>query len=245
MKRINFSSIHADANIPCQGYTPLPVRTGYDNIIPYRVNSLFASMAIQDGKVSSITPHEITVLYADNTSKTYPLGRQYGKEGSLTIPHFLKTDLTIGQSFKKGQALSYNDSYFQPDPIDPSLLTTKFATLATTAVLENSYTLDRSYAFQQALYQPDQSPKHPYRLQPDHPWSAHSWYSSRLRYSTVYLRASSDLTFTALWSESFRCSKSILRSVTQSEVSWNNRKDRTLLSRQQRRHVGISKSTCW
>lgn len=142
MKRIGFSSIHADANVCCTGYEVLPVRTGYDNMIPYRVGSLFATMAKQDGVVTSITPIEMVVTYKDKSRMAIPLGRQYGSDGGLTVPHLLVTDLKVGSHFKKGEALSYNTGYFTKDPLNPKALTMKIGTLATVAILENNYTLE-------------------------------------------------------------------------------------------------------
>ena len=142
MKRIGFSSIHADANVCCTGYEVLPVRTGYDNMIPYRVGSLFATMAKQDGVVTSITPIEMVVTYKDKSTVSIPLGRQYGSDGGLTVPHLLVTDLKVGSHFKKGEALSYNTGYFTKDPLNPKSLTMKIGTLATVAILENNYTLE-------------------------------------------------------------------------------------------------------
>ena len=142
MKRINFASIQSDANIPCVGYTPMPVRTGYDNIVPYRVGPMFAQMAKDDGTVSSITPHDITITYRDGKSEIYPLGRMYGKDGSMVVPHSVVTELKPGDTLKKGDNITYNQEYFSKDPLDPSKLAFKFSTLATVAIMENSYTLE-------------------------------------------------------------------------------------------------------
>ena len=142
-KRASFSSIHADANVCCTGYESLPVRTGYDNIIPYKVGPLFATMAKEDGVVTSISPVEIVVTYNQSKEvKRIPLGRLYGSDGGLTVPHMLKTDLKVGDKFKKGEAISYNSGYFTRDPINPKAITTKIGTLATVAILENNYTLE-------------------------------------------------------------------------------------------------------
>lgn len=120
----------------------MPLRTGYDNIIPHRVGSLFASMAQDNGKVVSITNFEMIVAYNNKEVAKIPLGRQYGQDGGLTVPHLLKTDLKIGDTFKKGDALAYNVTYFDKDPINPKGITLKMAILANVAILENSYTLE-------------------------------------------------------------------------------------------------------
>lgn len=141
-KRIGFSSIQADANIACVGYETMPLRTGYDNVIPYRVSSLFASMASDDGIVISKTPFELLVQFKDKTTKKIPIGRQYGQDGGLTVPHLLVSDLKEGDKFKKGDCLTYNKGYFTKDPLDKSKITLKMGVLANVAILENSHTLE-------------------------------------------------------------------------------------------------------
>ena len=54
-KRRNFASIQNSRTTGCVGLTLLPVRTGYEAIIPYRVSKLYAYIAREEGTIKEIT----------------------------------------------------------------------------------------------------------------------------------------------------------------------------------------------
>ena len=101
MKRANFISIQNAHAIACTGYHQAQVRTGYEQVIPYRVGSTYAVMAKKSGKVTSLTPTGIIVTYDDGESVGVEIGRKYGNAAGLTIPHEIITPLKLNDKFVK------------------------------------------------------------------------------------------------------------------------------------------------
>lgn len=119
MKRMGFISIQHSHGVAVKGQMENILSTGYDRVIPHRTSELFAVTAKQKGVVKEITDHGITVQYADGTTKGYPLGRQYGENAGMTIPHTLVTNLKAGTKFTEGDAITFNKGFFKPDTLNP------------------------------------------------------------------------------------------------------------------------------
>jgi len=68
-KRINFTQIQNSHTVACDGYTSLPYRTGYEEVIGNRVDNLFVVTADEDGIVKVVKPDILTVEYYKPTSK--------------------------------------------------------------------------------------------------------------------------------------------------------------------------------
>lgn len=145
-KRINFLNIQNSQSTSAKGYTMMPCRTGYEKVVPYRVGDLYASMAKQDGVVDTVTKKSIKVVYKDGTSEVIEIGRRYGKWSGKIIPHEVVTPLSEGDKFVAGDTISYNNKYFQPDPMNPKQIAMVFHVLARTLFLEVKETLDDSSA---------------------------------------------------------------------------------------------------
>jgi hypothetical protein len=130
----------------CTGYTPMPARTGYERVIAYRTDDLFAKIAEEEGVVEKITDTVITVRYKSGETDSFEIGRRFGKFAGDTVPHTVVTELTEGQKFKKGQFLVYNKEYFEVDKLDPTQLMYKQSVLARVVLMETTDTFEDSCA---------------------------------------------------------------------------------------------------
>ena len=141
-KRINFISIQHQQGTFAKGYEVMPLRTGYEQVIAHRCSDKFASTALQDGKITSVTKEGISVEYADGTKAKYPLGKQQTKAAGLTYPQELSTEFKVNDSFSKGDILTYNRNYFKPDPMNKNQVAWMAGALCTTAIMDTIDTLE-------------------------------------------------------------------------------------------------------
>lgn len=123
----------------------LPVRTGYENILPYRVSEQYAVMATEPGIVKEVNKNAIVVQFAKSGEKRYPLGKRFGKWQGKVVPHDLITELKAGDKFKEGTAITYNPAFFQYNWV-AGTLSYKMGVLAKVALVENNDTLEDSSA---------------------------------------------------------------------------------------------------
>lgn len=68
-KRVNYISVQHSHGVACPGYTPLPYRTGYEEVIGSRVDELFVVTAEEAGIVKVVKPNILTVEYYKPNSK--------------------------------------------------------------------------------------------------------------------------------------------------------------------------------
>lgn len=136
MKRMGFISIQHDHGIAVSGQMENILRTGMEAVIPHRATELFAVMAKQKGVVKVVDDFGITVQYADGSEKSYPIGRQYGENAGMTIPHALITPLKVGDKFIEGDTITYNKGFFKPDTLNPRQVTWCNGTYAHFALCE-------------------------------------------------------------------------------------------------------------
>jgi hypothetical protein len=150
-KRVNFIAIQQEHALACEGYHQFTVRTGYDNIIAERTSELFAVIAKKPGTVRSVKDSGMVVDYDDGTDQGYQLGRRFGNAAGLTIAHNVVTPLREGDKFQPGEAICYNDGFFEPDFFDPKRIALKNAVDATTVLWESSDTHEDSSAISRTL----------------------------------------------------------------------------------------------
>ena len=132
------------------GLTLLPVRSGYENVIPFRVNPLYAAMAKEEGVVKEITKNVVVVKYKSGVEERYPIGKRFGKWQGKIIPHDLITELKVGDKFKEGTAITYNPLFFQYDWV-AGTLSYKQGLLGRVALVENVDTLEDGSAMSSDL----------------------------------------------------------------------------------------------
>jgi hypothetical protein len=118
------------------------VRTGYEQIVPQRSSDLFALTAKKPGIVKSLNDKGIIIEYEDDTIQGYEIGRRFGNSAGLVIPHKVVTKLKIGDTVALGDAIVYNDGFFEPDFFDPKKIVLKNATTVKTVLWESSQTLE-------------------------------------------------------------------------------------------------------
>ncbi|MDR3392306.1 MAG: hypothetical protein P4L77_11290 [Sulfuriferula sp.] len=148
-KRVNFIAIQAGHGVACHGYHANAVRTGYEQVIAHRTSDLFATTAKKPGKVLTLDDRGITVEYDDGTKQGIELGRRFGNAEGATIPHEVRAAVKLGQKFKVGDILAYNEGFFEPDFIDPSQVVWKPGVTVKVALMESPLTLEDSSAISQ------------------------------------------------------------------------------------------------
>lgn len=127
------------------------IRTGGEQIVPYRVNDLFCSTAKKPGKVVSISDAGIIVEYEDGEKVGVELGRRYGNAAGITIAHNVVTSLKVGDTLNVGDHIAYNADFFEPDLLNRKQVIWKSAMLARVALMESPDTLEDSSAISQKL----------------------------------------------------------------------------------------------
>lgn len=142
--RANMISIQQNHTVWCEGYHQPSVRTGYESVVAKRVGGMFAQQALMKGKVLTITPKALTVEYEDGQKYGYELGRQYGKAEGSVYPHDVITSLKQNEVFEKGQVLTYNTGFFEPDFMDPKSIVWKSSLDSKVAFYESTQTLEDS-----------------------------------------------------------------------------------------------------
>lgn len=129
----------------------MPVRTGYEQVVAQRTSDLYAQAAVDSGKVLSVSPTGIVVEYANGKTKGFEIGRRFGNAAGLTIPHSVVANVKAGDTFNKGDILTYNQNYFEKDFLNPKNVVWKAGVLATVVLMEVSETLEDSSAISQSL----------------------------------------------------------------------------------------------
>ena len=146
-KRTNFVSIQNTHNIPITGQEAPYVRTGYENVLPYRVGDRFVFVAEEDGKVIKKTKEGIVVEYKSGKRKGVKLGRKLSRvDGGVSYAFNIEAMLDKGDTFKKDAIIAYNTAYFERDLYDPTKLVYKQGTAIRTAIFETSQTYEDSCA---------------------------------------------------------------------------------------------------
>ena len=126
--------------ISCSGYTQPMVRTGYEQVLAQRTTSLFAYTAKQDGIVVSKTDTGVIIEYNDKSKKGIEIGRRFSSSAGLTYPQDIVCELSVGQSFKKGDVISYNSGFFESDYFNPKNVVWKSGLIVKTVLWESNQT---------------------------------------------------------------------------------------------------------
>ena len=140
-KRRNFIQIQNSRTTNSEGAMVLPVRTGYERVVPYRCSDLYAKMAEDDGTVTNVTEKAISVKYKSGKEVTVELGKRDGKWSGKIIPHTVITNLKVNQKIKKGDAIAFNPMFFEIDTLGGTLAY-KSGTLCRVGLVEEAYTFE-------------------------------------------------------------------------------------------------------
>lgn len=142
----NFKSIQDSHSINIKGALPPFVRTGYEHVVAHRVDSKFATVAKNEGKVTDLSNHHIEVTYKDGKKESFPIGEFYGKSGGHNTPKSLFTDYTLGQKVNQGDVITFNPYFFSRDIFVKGQVLFKYATVVRTALMEVNDTHEDSSA---------------------------------------------------------------------------------------------------
>jgi hypothetical protein len=150
-KRVNIASIQASHTVATQGYHQPFLRTGYEEVVPYRVTDLYAVVAKKPGKVISKNVDGIVVEYNDGEVQGVELGIRMGSSEGSTYPHNITSFLNEGDLFEAGHTIAYNDGFFEPDILDPRKVIWKTYMTVKTALYESTQTHEDSCAISKKI----------------------------------------------------------------------------------------------
>lgn len=146
-KRINFINIQNSQTTHCVASTAMPSRTGYERVMAHRADENYAKVAKGKGVVTAISDKVVTIQYDGETETvSYPIGRQFGAWGGVTVPHDLACDLKLGDRLDTGDVILYSSQYFVRDTLDPKQVLFKTSVLARVVLWESVDTLEDSDA---------------------------------------------------------------------------------------------------
>lgn len=141
-KRLAFVGIQAEHRIPVKGAMPVPVRTGYENVVAHKVSKNFAFPAEQDGKVLTKKDNVVTIEYKDGSKTAIQYGLRMASSKGHYYKHVLVCDYEEGQTFKKGDILVFNQQFFLRDILNPGQVVQVNYVLAATALVDFEETLE-------------------------------------------------------------------------------------------------------
>jgi len=150
-KRINFIAIQQQQGVFGKGYSPTPLRTGYEQVIAHRTTDLFAAVAEQDGTVTEVTKTSVVIAYKNGEELRVALGTRHGTAEGKTYPHDVVTDYKVGDALKAGSVVAYNRKFFTPDALNPNQVVWKAGVLCNTALIDNIDTLEDGSAISQTV----------------------------------------------------------------------------------------------
>ncbi|MBE0438354.1 MAG: hypothetical protein IBX57_01110 [Gammaproteobacteria bacterium] len=150
-KRVNFITIQHASGIGAFGYEATPLRTGYEKVVAQKTDELYAYTAKQKGKVTKVTKDAIVIELDDGSVKSIELGIIYGTAEGSNYPHSVVTNLKVGDRFNVGEAITYNESFFKPDPLSPKEVIWKSGVMCKTAIMESTDTFEDSSAISEKV----------------------------------------------------------------------------------------------
>lgn len=151
-KRTSFSNGQASQIMASTGYQVNPMRTGYEVVMPHRNYDLYTKVAEQDGVVTEVTDKYLLVTYKDGSTDTYLLGYEVGSAAGEYHKHNKVTDLKVGDKFKAGEVIGFNDVWFARDFYNPGQVAAKTGILTGVAltqginVYEDSISISADFA---------------------------------------------------------------------------------------------------
>jgi hypothetical protein len=150
-KRGMFTSTQASQAVSAANYSPNITRTGYEYMIAHRTSELYSKVAKEEGKVTAVTDDMLEITYKDNTVETYPLGLAIGEASGEYHRHTRVTDLKVGDKFKKGEVVGWDEQWFARDPFCPGQVAWKAGRMVRIALVEDQDTYEDSIAISKEL----------------------------------------------------------------------------------------------
>ena len=106
--------------IPVEDADPVLIGNKVESVVPYLISDEFVVTAKQDGKVLEINENYCVVQYKDGTNYAIDISNRVQRNAAagFWIDNTLKCDLKVGQKFKEGDVLAYNDKHFSKNKED-------------------------------------------------------------------------------------------------------------------------------
>lgn len=146
-----FISVQHGHGIKAKDYEVQPIRTGGERSLSYRMGAEFAQTASETGKVIELTSEHVAVEYKSGIQK-YQIGEVYlDSEGTTYNNNIVTTAKKVGDVFKEGDVITFNDGFFQLNPLEPRKIDYMSGCLATIALREALYTLEDSCSLSEQL----------------------------------------------------------------------------------------------
>jgi len=152
VKRLNFTSIMNSHVIPINEMRVPYVRTGYESVLPLRVDKKFVRTAKEDGVVENVQDNSITVKYKSGVKEEIKLVSWTTKEeAGSAYTHTLVANLSKGEKFTKDDTIAYDILFFEPDVFNRKRVVYKMGTYLNVALMEDSQTYEDSGAISEKL----------------------------------------------------------------------------------------------
>lgn len=143
-KRSLYASVQQSQAVAALNYQSNYLRTGYETVLAHRTSELYSKPAKQDGKITKITAQGLVMEYVDGTKDVYPLGLKIGKAAGELHRHNRVTDLVVGDTFKAGDIVGWDEMYFERDFIDARQVSWKAGVMTRIAMHETQFTFEDS-----------------------------------------------------------------------------------------------------
>ena len=131
------------------------MRTGYEEIVAQRTKPPFAYSAREDGTITNIDPKNgvLTIHYKNGERVCLNFGTEFtnnSANGFYVDQEISINGFKVGDKFKRGDILTYNNQFFQADPYSKQVRY-KNGVLAKVALLDNGGTIEDASILTQPL----------------------------------------------------------------------------------------------
>lgn len=145
-KRVNFISIQNSSSVASIGNVHSPLRTGYEQVMAHRLGPLYAFSTKRPGRVTKVTKDALVVTYDDGEIVGVELGKRFGVVSGTVVPHEIKTDAKVGDTFEQGTVLAWNSGFFIRDRWNPTQVVAITGVLMKVAIVDGADTHEDSCA---------------------------------------------------------------------------------------------------
>lgn len=129
-KRRLFIAVQANHVAPVANAIVLPLRTGYESVMPYRTDGTFSLMCKEAGTVTSVTKSSVKIKHKSG-NKTYKLKTWYSRDTSgKTFKHSFITNLKNGDKIVIGDAIAFDPLWYGQDFFNRKRICYKYGALA-------------------------------------------------------------------------------------------------------------------
>jgi len=137
-KRMMAITTQNSHKIPTKNSIVLPIRTGFETAMPYRMDSKFIGFADRKGKVTKVNNSIVEITYSDKEVKKYRLNSWVTKEiNGSAFTHHSVTELLLGDVVNEYDVIYYDKLYFEVDMFDKKRVLYKNGEMAMVAFDES------------------------------------------------------------------------------------------------------------